>query len=30
MGEKFHESMKLDVLSSWKDVVQRYGGKQYA
>ena len=30
MGEKFHESMKLDVLSSWRYVVQRYGGNQYA
>jgi hypothetical protein len=30
MGEKFHESMKLDVLSSWNDVVQRYGGNRHA
>jgi len=30
LGEKFHESMKREVLSSWNEVVQRYGGNQHA
>jgi len=30
LGEKFHASMKREVLSSWKSVVDKYGGTLHA